>query len=230
MSHFNVAVFTRTGSQEELEQMLAPFDECVERNSPYAVFEEDEDGELDETTGKRGYWRNPNGKYDWFATGGRWRGQLRLREGKTGRYGECSWVNKDVPVNSTRCDSAKVRDCDFTPDQVAYTRAARFWEVYVEGKPLRADEKQDDFVAFYNKTYYLDRYGSKDAYAESCSRFGTFAFLTTDNGWQQPGQMGWFGFEDSTADSRKKHEDEFAACLKEAEKQDLCITIVDCHI
>jgi hypothetical protein len=59
--------------------MLAPFDECVDSDSPYAEFTEDEDGELDEATGKRGYWSNPNARFDWFDRGGRWRGYLRLK-------------------------------------------------------------------------------------------------------------------------------------------------------
>ena len=230
MSHFNVAVFTRTDDPDELEQLLAPYDECVESNSPYAEFEEDEDGELDERTGKRGYWSNPNAKYDWYMTGGRWRGQLRLKEGKTGRYGECSWTNKDTPVDPTRCDCAKVRDCDFTPNEAARAHATRFWEVYVEGKPLHADEKRDNFVSYYNKRYYIEKYGTKERYAESCARFSTHSYLAAIGEWEQVGQMGWFGMDDSTDVSRQRYEADFAEYLKEAEEQDLYITIVDCHI
>ena len=50
MSHFNTAVFTRYPG--ELEGLLAPFDENVDSDSPYAEFVEDEDGELDAETGK----------------------------------------------------------------------------------------------------------------------------------------------------------------------------------
>ena len=48
MSHFNVAVFSHT--PDEVDALLAPFIEQVEAGSPYAVFEEDEDYEVDAVT------------------------------------------------------------------------------------------------------------------------------------------------------------------------------------
>ena len=51
MSHFNVAVFSHT--PDEVDALLAPFIEQVEPYSPYAVFEEDEDYEVDAATGKQ---------------------------------------------------------------------------------------------------------------------------------------------------------------------------------
>ncbi len=230
MSHYNVAVFTRTNDPDELAQLLAPYNECVESDSPYAEFEEDEDGDLDEKTGKRGYWCNPNAKHDCWMVGGRWRGLLKLREGKTGQYGNASWTNKDQPTDPARCDSAKVRDCDFAPDEAARARATRFWEINVEGKPLRKGEKKDDFKSFYNGKYYLERYGTKERYADSCARFHTHSYLSIIGEWEQTGEMGWFGCDDATDESREKYEVGFAEYLKEAEEQDLYITIVDCHI
>lgn len=230
MSHFSVAVFTRTNDPAELEQLLAPYNECVEPDSPYAEFEEDEDGNPDEKTGKRGYWINPDAKYDFWQVGGRWRGLLKLKAGKTGRYGGASWMNKDAPIDPTRCDSAKVRDCDFSPDETARARATRFWEVHVEGKPLRKGEKKDAFDSLYNGRYYLARYGTKDRYTESCARFRTHSYLSAIGEWEQTGEMGWFGCDDATDESREKYEVDFAEYLKEAEEQDLYITIVDMHI
>ena len=230
MSHFNLAVFTRTDDPNELRDLLAPYNECVEPGSPYAVFEEDEDGNLDEKTGKHGYWSNPNAKYDCFVVGGRWRGLLWLKEGKTGRYGERSWMNKDAPADPTRCDCAKVCDCDFTPVQTSYERAARFWEVCFEGSPLQEGEKKEDFVPFYNKKYYIEKYGTKESYAKSSSLVYTHSYLSENGEWEETGKMGWFGCDDSTAESRKRYEAAFAAYLEEATKRNLYITIVDCHI
>lgn len=230
MSHYSVAVFTRTNDPDELAQLLAPYDECVESDSPYAEFKEDEDGELDEKTGKRGYWHNPNAKYDYWQTGGRWRGQLRLKKGMTGQYGEASWTNKDQPTDPTRCDCARLRDCDFSPDEAARTRAVRFWELNVEGKPLRKSENADDFNSYYNKNYYIEMYGTKERYAESCAMFSTHSYISVIGEWEQVGQMVWFGMDDSTDDSRQRYEADIAAYLKEAEEQDLYITVVDMHI
>ncbi|MEF9880631.1 MAG: hypothetical protein RR975_14540 [Clostridia bacterium] len=230
MSHFNLAVFTHTDDSCELEALLAPFTEDVDADSPYAEFEEDDDGELDATTGKRGYWFNPNAKHDYWLLGGRWRGQIKLQEGKTGRYGEASWTRKGEPNDPTRCDCAKVRDCDFSPSEAVCTRAVRFWEVVVEGKPLQEGENQDDFISFYSKEHYLKQYKIKEQYADSCSHFATYAYLTPAGEWVQTGEMGWFGLDDATAESRKSYETAFAEYLKEATEQDLYINIVDCHI
>ena len=230
MSHFNVAVFTHTDKPSELEALPAPFTEEVDANSPYAEFEEDADGELNPANGKHGYWFNPNAKHDYWMLGGRWRGQLKLQQGKTGRYGDASWMRKGESVDPTRCDCAKVRDCDFTPSEAVRTQAMRYWEVVVECKPLRESEKQEDFISFYNKEYYLEQYETKEQYADHCSRFHTHSYLTPEGEWVQTGEMGWFGLDDATAESRKAYESAFAKYLKEAEQQDLFINIVDCHI
>ena len=146
MSHFNVAVFSHT--PDEVDALLAPFIEQVEPYSPYAVFEEDEDYDVDESTGKPGCWYNPNARWDWYCVGGRWAGQLKLLEGKTGRYGSDYTPDEQGPLPKGRCDSAHVQDCDFSQDQEAYKKAIRFWEVAVEGKPRTAEEK-DAFFGIY---------------------------------------------------------------------------------
>ena len=108
--------------------------EQVEPYSPYAVFEEDEDYEVDTATGKPGRWYNPNARWDWYCVGGRWRGQLKLLEGKTGRYGsDCTSDEQEMLPNlqrsfqPRRCDSARVQDCDFSQDQEAYKKAVQFY-------------------------------------------------------------------------------------------------------
>jgi hypothetical protein len=121
MSHFNVAVFSH--SPDEVDALLAPFIEQVEPYSPYAVFEEDEDYEVDAATGKQGHWYNPNARWDWYCVGGRWRGQLKLLEGKTGRYGSDCTSDEQEMLPKGRCDSARVQDCDFSQDEEAYKKA-----------------------------------------------------------------------------------------------------------
>ena len=228
MSHFNVAVFTR--KPDDLPALLDPFNEDVDATSPYAAFEEDEDGELNEALGKRGYWHNPNAKWDWWLLGGRWRGQLKLKEGRTGAYGETSWMNKDTPVDVTRCDMALVSDCDLTDDPEAYEQALRAWEILVEGAPLRAGENETDFLRLYKPEYYIRQYGTKENYAHSLSMFHTFAFVSADGEWHETGAMGWFGIDSSTVESRESYQAQFAKYLKEAEKQGLYISIVDMHV
>lgn len=230
MSHFNLAVFTYTDDPDELETLLAPFDEDVNADSPYAEFQVDETGEPDDSAGERGYWLNPNAKYDWWALGGRWRGQIKLKEGKTGHYGKDSWTNRSEPGVPLRCDCAKVRDCDFTMDEEVRAYAQRFWEVVVEDQPMREGENEDSFLTFFNKSYFLEQYGTKERYLESRSRFCTHSCLSVEGEWDQVGEMNWFGLDDATAESRKQYEANFAEYLKDAAERDLYINIVDCHI
>ena len=54
MSHFSVAVVTNTGSEEEVERLLAPYQENNMGDCPeeYLEFIEDEDADIDDETGK----------------------------------------------------------------------------------------------------------------------------------------------------------------------------------
>jgi len=215
MSHYTVAVFTHT--EDEVDELLAPFNEVVEAGSPYAEFKEDEDSDVDLVTGKKGYWFNPNARWDWYSIGGRWAGQLKLKKVEDAGNGiEC-------------CDTARVRDCDFSPDEKDYREAIRCWEIAVEGSPMTEEERKK-YVLMYKSEYYVEQYGTKENYARHMSDFSTYAFITADGEWHETGQMGWFGMDDATRSSREAYREAFDAYLEEARKQDLLITIVDCHI
>ena len=215
MSHYTVAVFTHT--EDEVDELLAPFNEVVEAGSPYAEFKEDEDSDVDLVTGKKGYWFNPNARWDWYSIGGRWAGQLKVKNAEG--------VGKVVE----RCDTARVRDCDFSPDEEDYREATRFWEIAVEGTPMTEEERKK-YVLMYKGEYYIQQYGTKENYARQMSDFSTYAFITADGEWHETGRMGWFGMDDATRSSREAYRKAFDAYLEEARKQDLLITIVDCHI
>lgn len=78
MSHFSVLVFG-----PDIESQLAPYMEncCETPDKKFMTFHEDEDHETDPETGKRGYWQNPNAKWDYFVIGGRWAGYFLLKPG-----------------------------------------------------------------------------------------------------------------------------------------------------
>lgn len=227
MSHYTVAVFSR--DENQVDELLAPFNEDVEPGYPFAVFEEDDDYDVDAVCGKRGYWHNPDARWDWYCIGGRWAGLLKLKE-------EC--VDKYFPSNNGElrnyagqisCDSALVEDCDFSPDQDDYNRALRFWDIVVEGKPKTAEEEKS-FFGLYSGEYYVKQYGTRENYAKHQAAFLPYAFLTEDGEWHETGHMGWWGMDDATSDSRETYMEEFEAYLEEARKKGLRITIVDCHI
>lgn len=228
MSHFTVAVFSHSPS--EVESLLAPYYETCEEGSPYVEFVESKEGKLYEDTGLRGYWANPNARWDWYEIGGRWRGLLKLKEGKTGTYGELSPYDKDVVLDPAYCDQALAADCDYTLDQSEYKKALRFWEIVVEGSPVREDDDCDDLTFAYIPEYYTKRYGSKENYARLQAAFSTYAFISPEGEWQGTGHMGWWGIDDATQESHAKFETAFQEALKQAIDTGLYITIVDCHI
>ena len=209
MSHFSVAVFTR--DDDNVESLLEPFNECIQPGSEYSEFIEDDDCEYDETAGKHGYWTNPEAKWDWYEIGGRWQGSLTLKDGTTS-------------------DTAAVEDCVFKRDKKAYRKALRFWEVYVEHSPLNDGESMNDFDAWYKPEYYIEQYKNKETYADYVSMFMTYAFLTPEGEWFETGQMGWFGMDDATAESRSDYKTAFRNYLEKAKSENMTITIVDCHI
>lgn len=95
MSHFSVLVLTKP--HQTVDELLAPFDENV-NNLPDELLEfvPDNDYDVDDRAGQRGYWRNPSAKWDWWKIGGRWDGAMRSR-------------NPPVPVVLSG-NSAHVRD------------------------------------------------------------------------------------------------------------------------
>lgn len=56
----------------------------------------------------------------------------------------------------------------------------------------------------------------------------TFAYLDA-NGWNEPGEMGWWGVSSATPESTLEHADGFLNWLKSGDQTDWMV-IVDCHI
>ena len=71
MSHFAVAVISDKGY--DIEELLLPYMENCCGTPPYEYMEfyKDEDCEVDEITGEKGFWQNPNAKWDYWCEGGR---------------------------------------------------------------------------------------------------------------------------------------------------------------
>lgn len=254
MSHFTVAVFSH--SPEDIEELLEPFNECpvnpehVElipadesMDDIRAMYEQEKrEGESFEAFVSRyygyayneeldecGYLCNPYAKWDWYQLGGRWSDSLKLKPGCTGNCGERSWTNESFPPRDGYCDQARLKDVDFAMDQDAYNAAARFWEIVVEGQPLRDGETAEQFRPWFTREYYLSQFGDKDTYARDMASFSPWAFVTPDGEWHENGEMGWFGANNANADSRRKFEDTLRKTLLEADPN-VWISIVDCHI
>lgn len=252
MSHFTVAVFSR--KPEDVESLLAPYEEepdnpeyikftpsskpksywleMYELNKDYyETFEdylEQDEGLVINEDGEIGSLGNPNAKWDYWVVGGRWLGLLKLKPGCDGGIGHPSLLLGDVKYEENACDQARVCDVDFSRDQKAYDRAIRFWEVVVDGQPIREGECKRNFFTPYTTKYYINQFGTKEAYADYESALMTWAFITPDGKWAENGNMGWFGLSDATSDTRKTYAEAFNEMVKNG--QELWITIVDCHI
>lgn len=227
MSHFNTLVFSHT--PDEVDDLLAPFCECVEPGSPYAEFEEDEEGELDEITGKKGYWSNPNARWDWYEWAGRWRSALKLKEGKTCERAPLNKYDKPENDRPGYCDRALASDIDISRNEAAYQKALRRWEIMVEGADPTPEEKKE-LLFLYKPEFYLKRYGDKEFYAQYEASFVPYAFISVDGEWHGCGRMGWFGCDDSTRESMEKYWTEFNAYLEGASSQGLIVSMMDLHI
>lgn len=251
MSHFTVAVFSK--NPEDIERLLAPFDESPDNPDFLELFEADESMddlraeyeekkqqypsfedflhrvygyEYNEELDSAGYICNPNAKWDWWVIGGRWSDILKLKPGRKGNRGEERY-RSDKPRDGW-CDQARVCDVDFTVDENAYRQAIRFWEVVVDGQPLSEGESPAQFFSYYRKEYFLEQFGNADTYAKTCSSLSTWAYLTPDGEWFENGRMGWFAAHDATLASRQSYADSFQQFIEG--HQDFWITIVDCHI
>ena len=167
----------------------------------------------DEEKQDYGYWENPDAKWDWWQKGGRWDKLLK-------------------PFHGERCAEARVADIDFEIDQHWYNEKLRWWEVVIEGSPIRRSqgEKESDFSNFYKIEYLLDRYKNKEIFAKVQSSAITDAVLTPDGKWYQRGDMGWFGTNSATAEEAYNWDMRFKETFIDKADPDWILTIVDCHI
>ena len=264
MSHYSVAVITETGYDDEVMDLLEPFDEnkevetyiyrtketiiqegkeCKEATieriknvedkdklikyliDPNYQFirnilsaETDEDFYAIEIDGIDEEWidkygnelstYNPDSKWDWWEIGGRWGGSLR-------------------DFNGEYHDTLKIADWDYNYiDPADLARANRFWEVIVEGAE---QEEGEDFFSLYRPDYYIEKYGNKSAFVKNWITFSTYALLTPDGEWLEPGQMGWWGISNATPTEEGMWEKYYLNLIASFDK-DYYITIVDCHI
>lgn len=70
-----------------------------------------------------GYYFNPNAEWDWFQIGGRWNNSIKTKSG-------------------VFCNSCKIGEIDFTPDERKMEINRRFWEIVVDKEPLKEGEKR----------------------------------------------------------------------------------------
>lgn len=209
MSHFCTLVFCK--HKTDVDKLLAPYQEynCQDGfPEEWLQFVEDEDFEIDDKTGKKGYWENPNSVWDWYMEGGRYRNCFRLK-------------------NGSKSTCAKVSEFDFSLTEIEKSKYGREWEIGVNGAEKITEEEKHNL--FYRSEYYLNQWGTKDAFMhEMCNSWG-FSFITPDGKLHSKGQGLMFGCSTATKESRKKYVEEWQKTIKNI-PQDYYMVVVDCHI
>lgn len=224
MSHFSTLVLAREG--QTVIELMEPYMEncCGQPPFEYMEFYEDDECEVDEATGKRGYWQNPDAKWDWFEMGGRFRAILKATRGERARIE--TWGKEKFTYPEGRYDRARLGDCDFAPDAKARSAAIDFWECVVEGK----GREEDRPFTLYAPEFYVGRYGDKETFADLESAFHTWAVVTPDGAWHECGSMGWWGMSGETDEEAVAWEQGYFKTFLADADPDLTATILDCHI
>jgi len=161
MSHFTVvvrvpeALVTELGVEKALAKMLAPYQENNLGDCPeeFLEFHEDRDCEPDKKTGRRGYWENPNKRWDWYLIGGRWSGFFPLLDPNTATVGEPgAFDNKPEPG---RGDVCRIGEID--TDAMAKEAREKFEAWWVAFEAYREDPtvRQDPFDGPRHKALHL---------------------------------------------------------------------------
>lgn len=192
----------------------------------------------DETTGRYGYWENPNAKWDWYSLGGRWMGSLLIdgnTVGKKGKPGTFDNEEPNCPSGYQWVDSCRVSDVKWEKmREISEFELLKnedtegdLWELLISKDP--AKERLRSNHTWYNQEYFIERYKNKENYVKQCTTFSTYAVITPDGVWHAPGEMGWFGFSSEKFDDKNTFVDEFYENFIKP-NQDKVISIIDCHI
>ena len=177
---------------------------------------------------------NPKSKWDWYKAGGRWRGMLILKPGKSGVLGEPR-VFGNEPEHPDDVDRALFGDVDWermrnNPEE--RKRLEEQWDRIMDpaNKDLKPGEYCEKTGTLYNPEYYSERYGTKENFVRRSLLFTTYAVVTEDGEWHEPGEMGWWGCSTETPEEKQDWDLNYFDRFLKNLKPDTLITIVDCHI
>lgn len=153
---------------------------------------------------------NPNSKWDWYVIGGRWNGCLPIKNKEV--------EQTDDSYNDSN-DFAQIKDIAFTIE-LTETQIKEYTEKYntliTEGTYLKPE-------------YYQEKYPTLDAYLNEQKSFSTYALLTPDGEWHEPGEMGWFGVSSATPKDQASFKNTYKELIENQDPEDYFV-LVDCHI
>lgn len=266
MSHFTVLVIG-----ENPEEQLAPFQEnnmgnCPREYMKFRVWGDDgedhwfDNEEAFKNSGLRseekGYWENPNRKWDWYSLGGRWTGFFKLKVGVNevvGRPGLMTEPAEDGYGDQclkSEIDFEAMRDEAGLKAQNEYEEAMdifghlpknRAWDEVRESFKGKIDEARDYYWSqarceALRKSQSDLRWGnpdpflaSKETYIENARDGAVAPFAVIKDGkWYERGEMGWWGIVSNEKDKGEWNR-QFSELI-DSLPDDTLLSLYDCHI
>lgn len=144
-----------------------------------------------------------NCKWDWYSIGGRWGGELYAKD----EDGEYDWL-----------DGALARDIDFESMRKQCAQDLTPYQEFMSKDTI------------YSKEYLKELYPNEETYIQKNTEFSTYARLTPDGVWHEPGKMGWFSSSETPEENTNWHNEYYETFIKPAIENNWMLTIVDCHI
>lgn len=151
---------------------------------------------------------NPKSKWDWYSFGGRWSGEIPTSE-------------------------VEYSDSDQMPLSVVDWGYETSNSAYIASHP-DIKEKYEKLITdgdgWFKPAYFKERYPDLDSYIKTLKTFTTYAVVTPDGEWHEPGRMGWFGMSNATSEDERNWVDIYYNDYIKPYLNDGYITMVDCHI
>ena len=185
---------------EELKERYEEYKSRCEKVEPFEEFIIDYCGAGNDEEGNALSTYNPDSKWDSYSIGGRWNNSIKTKDNREVNY-------------------ARIKDIQFK-EVLSDEEISNLKEVYTK------KIKEGDF---YKAEYYQERYPSFEDYLEENQHFSTYAILTPDGEWLEPGQMGWFGMSSATPEESKSFQSKYMEKINSQNENDWFV-IVDCHI
>lgn len=148
---------------------------------------------------------NPNSKWDYYRVVG------------------------GVPTKGGSKNFALVKNVQFYQENPENNKElSEYWDSIFLDREWTEEENNKFGFLRPKKSYMEERYGTKENFIKESNTFRTYAILTPDGKWHEPGEVGWFGTSSATAEDEKDFQDKYFEILKDY--QDCYFTLVNCHI
>lgn len=156
---------------------------------------------------------NEDSKWDWYVVGGRWNGCLPVKGEESSKENRDSYQD-DVPNNCCKIKDIQLRR-EATEKEIAEMKET-YEEITTKGN-------------WYKPEYNKKRYPTFESYVDAQLEFSTYALLTSNGEWIEPGEMGWFGISSAEPEDEINFKKTFKDILEKENQEDYFV-LVDCHI